>query len=126
MKKITASELKKLSAPNLKEHILGVAEEITNGFGESVDLRQVVRDFNDALVQVIAAVKKGRPLPETFFVPDLWHVTNGDGKTATMPTVKKPLWDAAVLGMRLGDTYYGGTSERTQSLNYPGTNFVQR
>jgi hypothetical protein len=121
---LTKTEFESLEIPDLRWIALGIAEGITRGDGVSVDIPGVLNDFFAAFEAVANAARSGSPLPESFFVPDLWHVAKG--KVASVPKSEgDALWDAYKLASNLGVTLYCEREGAVHNHNYPGYRFFE-
>lgn len=88
-----------------------------------INMLKVIEEFDIALGEVIQAVKLGTALPDTFFVPDTWHVAKGRMKYLP-PDDGETLWQCCVTGLLIGNTFYK-VREMTSSHNHPGSKFVE-
>lgn len=116
----SVKELSLLSAPIVTDIVpLLPTGGIKNGNGMKINPRKVVADFDEAFKTVLLAYKGNETLPDTFFVPDLWHIAKGDAKCVS-DAHGKTLWDYCVMGDRLGRTLYSITEHAPVEIAFPG------
>jgi hypothetical protein len=122
MQTYTKEDIFQLVKPDLTVAKLSMpSASFTNGLGQPVNALLAVEEFDKQLEQVLAAAKGDGDFPESFFVPDLWHI--GKGRAKVVPGEEgQSLWNATAMGLMLGRTFYGRESSESNH-NYPGERF---
>lgn len=115
-------DINQVSMPDITHVMLMTPKEpCTNGLGEQINTIELLKDFSRNLEKVVVAVKEGKEPPPTFFVPDLWHISEGSSKLYPKEDGKY-LSKIHLFAIRIARQFYHVGLFHTEH-HYPGTIF---